>query len=132
MPRPCLLELSAQLSGGLCKPPAAERPQFDLPAYAIPSSDAQGPVLRPKPRLVLLQLAKVLSDLAGKSFNPFLFLSPVRKWRVKSALGALGQWQLEVGEPALSGAGSLGSELIKESNANVCVSSVLGGLGGDL
>nr|XP_026263669.1 protein DPCD isoform X1 [Urocitellus parryii]XP_026263670.1 protein DPCD isoform X1 [Urocitellus parryii] len=42
----------------------------------------------------------------------------VRKWRVKSALGALSQWQLEVGEPALPGAGSLGPELIKESNAN--------------
>ncbi|EDL94310.1 similar to CG13901-PA [Rattus norvegicus] len=42
----------------------------------------------------------------------------VRKWRVKNALGALGQWQLEVGEPMPSGAGSLGSELIKESNAN--------------
>nr|XP_020026830.1 protein DPCD isoform X1 [Castor canadensis] len=42
----------------------------------------------------------------------------VRKWRVKSALGALGQWQLEVGEPVLPGAGNLGPELIKESNAN--------------
>lgn len=42
----------------------------------------------------------------------------VRKWRVKNALGALGQWQIEVGEPVLSGAGSLGAELIKESNAN--------------
>ncbi|XP_040848209.1 protein DPCD isoform X4 [Ochotona curzoniae] len=42
----------------------------------------------------------------------------VRKWRVKSALGALGPWQLEVGEPAPSGAGSLGPELIKENNAN--------------
>lgn len=41
---------------------------------------------------------------------------------MKNALGALGQWQLEVGEPAPSGAGSLGSELIKESNANVCLS----------
>jgi hypothetical protein len=40
---------------------------------------------------------------------------------VKNALGALGQWQLEVGEPVPSGAGSLGSELIKESNANVCL-----------
>jgi hypothetical protein len=46
----------------------------------------------------------------------------VRKWRVKSALGALGQWQLEVGEPVLPGAGNLGPELIKESNANVCLS----------
>ncbi|KAB0382313.1 hypothetical protein FD755_004230 [Muntiacus reevesi] len=42
----------------------------------------------------------------------------LRKWRVKSALGALGQWQIEVGEPALAGAGSLGPELITESNAN--------------
>ncbi|KAF0871895.1 DPCD protein, partial [Crocuta crocuta] len=42
----------------------------------------------------------------------------VRKWRVKSALGALGQWQIEVGEPALPGAGSLGPEFIKENNAN--------------
>lgn len=40
----------------------------------------------------------------------------VRKWRVKNALGALGQWQLEVGEPVPSGAGSLGSELIKETH----------------
>lgn len=61
-----------------------------------------------------------------------LFLSPVRKWRVKNALGALGQWQLEVGEPAPSGAGSLGPELIKESNANVCLFvRCLRGLGGD-
>lgn len=37
---------------------------------------------------------------------------------MKSALGALGQWQIEVGEPALPGAGSLGPELITESNAN--------------
>lgn len=50
-----------------------------------------------------------------------LFLSAVRKWRVKNALGAMGQWQLEVGEPVPSGAGSLGPELIKESNANVCL-----------
>lgn len=50
-----------------------------------------------------------------------LLLSAVRKWRVKNALGAMGQWQLEVGEPMPSGAGSLGSELIKESNANVCL-----------
>nr|XP_045004059.1 protein DPCD-like [Jaculus jaculus] len=42
----------------------------------------------------------------------------VRKWRMKTSLGALGQWQLEVGEPAPSGAGSLGPELIKESNAS--------------
>ncbi|TEA38304.1 hypothetical protein DBR06_SOUSAS110165, partial [Sousa chinensis] len=42
----------------------------------------------------------------------------VRKWRVKSALGALGQWQIEVGEPALPGAGSLRPELITESNSN--------------
>uniref|UniRef100_A0A8C9JEQ0 Protein DPCD n=1 Tax=Panthera tigris altaica TaxID=74533 RepID=A0A8C9JEQ0_PANTA len=42
----------------------------------------------------------------------------VRKWRVKSTLGALGQWQIEVGEPALPGAGSPGPEFIKENNAN--------------
>lgn len=57
----------------------------------------------------------------------------MRKWRVKSALGALGQWQIEVGEPAPHGAGSLGPEVIKESNANVCLpvrSLGLGGLGG--
>ncbi|XP_054437702.1 protein DPCD [Pteronotus mesoamericanus] len=42
----------------------------------------------------------------------------VRKWRVKSTLGALGQWQIEVGEPALHGAGNPAPELIKESNAN--------------
>ncbi|KAI5763329.1 DPCD protein [Gulo gulo luscus] len=46
----------------------------------------------------------------------------VRKWRVKSALGALGQWQMEVGEPALPGAGSLGPEFIKENNANQSLS----------
>ncbi|XP_012381192.1 protein DPCD isoform X2 [Dasypus novemcinctus] len=45
-------------------------------------------------------------------------LQDVRKWRVKSALGALGQWQIEVGEPASPGAGGLGPELIKESYAN--------------
>lgn len=41
---------------------------------------------------------------------------------MKSALGALGQWQIEVGEPALPGAGSLGPEFIKENNANVRLS----------
>lgn len=50
---------------------------------------------------------------------------------MKSALGALGQWQIEVGEPALPGAGSLGPELITESNANVCLSvRCLGEAGG--
>ncbi|KFO32303.1 protein DPCD [Fukomys damarensis] len=42
----------------------------------------------------------------------------VRKWRVTSALGAPGQWQLEVGEPVSPGAGSPGMELIKESSAS--------------
>lgn len=51
---------------------------------------------------------------------------------MKNALGALGPWQLEVGEPVSAGAGSPGSELIKESNANVCLLvRVLQGLGGD-
>ena len=50
---------------------------------------------------------------------------------MKSALGALGQWKIEVGEPALPGAGSLGPELITESNANVCLSvRCLGEAGG--
>lgn len=50
---------------------------------------------------------------------------------MKSALGALGQWQIEVGEPALPGAGSLGPELITESSANVCLSvRCLGEAGG--
>lgn len=50
---------------------------------------------------------------------------------MKSALGALGQWQIEVGEPALPGAGSLGPELITESNSNVCLSvRCLGEAGG--
>ena len=52
---------------------------------------------------------------------------------MKSALGALGQWQIEVGEPALPGAGSLGPELITESNANVCLCQVSwGGWGSGL
>ncbi|XP_069095663.1 protein DPCD isoform X1 [Pleurodeles waltl] len=42
----------------------------------------------------------------------------VRKWRQKSTLGASGLWQVEVGEPAPSAAGSLDTEHIKESNSN--------------
>ncbi|XP_021564951.1 protein DPCD [Carlito syrichta] len=42
----------------------------------------------------------------------------VRKWRVRNALGALGPWQLEVGEPAPLGTRGPGPELITESSAN--------------
>ncbi|CAJ1052679.1 protein DPCD isoform X1 [Xyrichtys novacula] len=42
----------------------------------------------------------------------------VRKWRVKSTLGAQGQWQVEVGEPTAGPAASLDSEVIKENCSN--------------
>ncbi|XP_075790631.1 protein DPCD isoform X2 [Pelodiscus sinensis] len=41
-----------------------------------------------------------------------------RKWREKTALGRLGKWQVEVGEPTLPPGGALESELIKESSSN--------------
>ncbi|KAM9856448.1 protein DPCD [Aulostomus maculatus] len=42
----------------------------------------------------------------------------VRKWRHKSALGAVGQWQVEVGEPLSGPVSSLGTEVIKENCSN--------------
>ncbi|KAM9770357.1 protein DPCD isoform 1-T1 [Menidia menidia] len=43
----------------------------------------------------------------------------VRKWRLKSTLGAQSSWQVEVGEPLSSLAVSLDSDVIKESGCNV-------------
>uniref|UniRef100_A0A8C5SZ82 Protein DPCD n=1 Tax=Laticauda laticaudata TaxID=8630 RepID=A0A8C5SZ82_LATLA len=42
----------------------------------------------------------------------------LRKWREKNALGAHGNWEVEVGEPTLLAAGALDREFIKESNTN--------------
>ncbi|KAL8187456.1 UNVERIFIED_CONTAM: hypothetical protein K2H54_049015 [Gekko kuhli] len=42
----------------------------------------------------------------------------LRKWREKNALGAYGNWQVEVGEPTMPGLGTLDRELIKESSTN--------------
>ncbi|KAM3834858.1 protein DPCD isoform 2-T2 [Vipera latastei] len=42
----------------------------------------------------------------------------LRKWREKNALGAYGNWEVEVGEPTLLAAGTLDREFIKESNTN--------------
>nr|XP_014348460.1 PREDICTED: protein DPCD isoform X2 [Latimeria chalumnae] len=42
----------------------------------------------------------------------------VRKWRKKSSLGAVGQWQTEVGEPAPPAEGALEPQLLKESSSN--------------
>lgn len=42
----------------------------------------------------------------------------LRKWREKTALGAYGNWQIEVGEVPLPVLGTLDRELIKESSAN--------------
>ncbi|XP_030044792.1 protein DPCD [Microcaecilia unicolor] len=42
----------------------------------------------------------------------------VRKWRQKNALGAYGQWQIEVGELAPLSSGMLESDHIKESSCN--------------
>ncbi|KAG7281990.1 hypothetical protein CRUP_003048 [Coryphaenoides rupestris] len=41
----------------------------------------------------------------------------VRKWRSKNALGAAGQWQIEVGEP-FAALASVDSEMIKENFSN--------------
>lgn len=43
----------------------------------------------------------------------------VRKWRHKSALGAAGQWQTEVGEPSVATIASFDSEVIRENCSNV-------------
>ncbi|MGH0145816.1 UNVERIFIED_CONTAM: hypothetical protein FKN15_010664 [Acipenser sinensis] len=43
----------------------------------------------------------------------------VRKWRVKNTLGVLGQWQIELGEPAPSTVGALEPQLLKENSSNV-------------
>ncbi|XP_006630812.2 protein DPCD [Lepisosteus oculatus] len=42
----------------------------------------------------------------------------VRKWRVKNALGAQRQWEIEVGEPGPSISGAQESQLIKENSSN--------------
>ncbi|XP_029297001.1 protein DPCD [Cottoperca gobio] len=42
----------------------------------------------------------------------------VRKWCLKSTLGAQGQWQVEVGEPPVSPVTSSDSEVIKENCSN--------------
>ncbi|XP_071393263.1 protein DPCD [Centroberyx affinis] len=42
----------------------------------------------------------------------------VRKWLCKSALGAQGQWEVEVGEPLTAAAASVDSEVIKENCSN--------------
>ncbi|XP_061685921.1 protein DPCD isoform X1 [Syngnathoides biaculeatus] len=42
----------------------------------------------------------------------------VRKWRLKSTLGAVGQWQVEVGEPLIGPATSLDAEMLKENCSN--------------
>ncbi|XP_058045369.1 protein DPCD isoform X2 [Ahaetulla prasina] len=42
----------------------------------------------------------------------------LRKWREKNALGAHGNWEVEVGEPTILPAGALDREFIKESNTN--------------
>ncbi|KAG8435382.1 hypothetical protein GDO86_013366 [Hymenochirus boettgeri] len=42
----------------------------------------------------------------------------VRKWRQKSALGANGQWNFEVGESQLQGAGTIQPDFLKESSSN--------------
>ncbi|KAK1164370.1 protein DPCD-like [Acipenser oxyrinchus oxyrinchus] len=42
----------------------------------------------------------------------------VRKWRVKNTLGVLGQWQIELGEPAPSTVGALEPQLLKENSSN--------------
>ncbi|KAM4636559.1 protein DPCD [Discoglossus pictus] len=42
----------------------------------------------------------------------------LRKWRLKSALGAYGQWQIEVGEAQVPTVGALPPDFLKESNAN--------------
>ncbi|XP_069467739.1 protein DPCD [Ambystoma mexicanum] len=42
----------------------------------------------------------------------------VRKWRQKNTLGAPGQWQVEVGEPAPSPTVVLDTDHIKESSSN--------------
>ncbi|NP_001092165.1 protein DPCD [Xenopus laevis] len=42
----------------------------------------------------------------------------VRKWRQKSGLGAYGQWQIEVGDPPLPGAGTIQPDFLKESSSN--------------
>ncbi|KAM4704433.1 LOW QUALITY PROTEIN: protein DPCD [Rhinophrynus dorsalis] len=42
----------------------------------------------------------------------------VRKWRQKSALGAYGQWQIEVGDTTVPVVGVLHSDFLKESSSN--------------
>nr|XP_025044781.1 protein DPCD [Pelodiscus sinensis] len=62
--------------------------------------------------MVLYPLVEVTSK------ETTLLSSTARKWREKTALGRLGKWQVEVGEPTLPPGGALESELIKESSSN--------------
>ncbi|KAG2461976.1 protein DPCD [Polypterus senegalus] len=45
----------------------------------------------------------------------------VRKWRSKTSIGAVGQWQIEVGEPSPPTLEALEPQLIKESSGNPVV-----------
>lgn len=49
----------------------------------------------------------------------YLISFSVRRWRHKSALGAVGPWQVEVGEPIAGPDASTSSEVIKENCSNV-------------
>lgn len=52
-------------------------------------------------------------------FQLYLICFSVRRWRHKSALGAVGPWQVEVGEPIAGPGASTSSEVIKENCSNV-------------
>lgn len=49
----------------------------------------------------------------------YLICFSVRRWRHKNALGAVGPWQVEVGEPITGPDASTSSEVIKENCSNV-------------
>lgn len=59
------------------------------------------------------------SGYDGFLLELYLICFSVRRWRHKNALGAVGPWQVEVGEPITGPDASTSSEVIKENCSNV-------------
>lgn len=65
------------------------------------------------------ELQMFLSGHDGFLLELYLICFSVRRWRHKNALGAVGPWQVEVGEPIAGPDASTSNEVIKENCSNV-------------
>lgn len=65
------------------------------------------------------KLQMFLSGHDGFLLELYLICFSVRRWRHKNALGAVGPWQVEVGEPIAGPDASTSNEVIKENCSNV-------------